>query len=310
MKSKRYGDWFELTVPLEWEGFTIDKILRNIWNAPKKQIHQMRMDKDIKVNGEFTPWNAPLKSNDKLQIKMFFEEAAGGVPAFHPLEVLYEDDHIMVLNKPAHMDTHPNDSSQTNTLLNAAAYYLQSEGEYQKVRHVHRLDRDTTGAVLFAKHSLAGSILDRMLEERLIKRTYLALVHGKIKTKKGKIEEPIGRDRHHATRRRVSASGQPAITHFQLLKTYEKENLSLIKCQLETGRTHQIRVHFSHIGHPLAGDRLYGGKPLFDRQALHAAKLEFIHPFTLEKIICHAQLPEENKSSVLSNLLNVEKFEL
>ena len=155
-----------------------------------------------------------------------------------------------------------------------------AKGERRKIKHVHRLDRDTTGAILFAKHALAGSILDKTLEERSIKRTYFALVHGQLKRKKGTIQEPIGRDRHHPTKRRVSASGQPAITHYELLEYNSKQNLSLIQCQLDTGRTHQIRVHLSSIGHPIVGDKLYGGKPLFERQALHAGKLVIPHPFT------------------------------
>jgi 23S rRNA pseudouridine1911/1915/1917 synthase len=134
-----------------------------------------------------------------------------------------------------------------------------------------------------------------MLEKRDIKRTYLAIVQGTLPNKKGTINEPIGRDRHHATRRRVSPTGQKAVTHYEVLKADQRRKLSLVKCQLDTGRTHQIRVHFSSINHPLAGDELYGGKPIFPRQALHAVKLEFIHPFTNEKIICHAPFLDDHK---------------
>lgn len=305
--AKRYGEWFEITLPHEWEGFTIDYILRNIWKSPKKQIHLMRMEKQIKINGDIISWSTPLKQKDKLQLKIFTDEEYGIIPAYHNVKILYEDDHIIVFNKQAGMDTHPNEAGQTNTLLNAAAYHMQAQGEFSGIRHVHRLDRDTTGAVLFAKHSFAGSILDRMLEERLINRTYVALVHGIIKTKTGTIKEAIGRDRHHPTRRRVSPSGQPATTHYKLIKTFEKQNLSLIQCRLETGRTHQIRVHLSHIGHPLAGDLLYGGKPLFKRQALHAAKLEFLHPFTMEKICCYAEISDDQK---LAPFLSTSQNEL
>ena len=184
------------------------------------------------------------------------------------------------------MNTHPNDETDKNTLLNAAQFYLESTGENSKVQHIHRLDRDTTGAILFAKHSLAGAILDRMLEKRKIKRTYLAIVEDHLKKKNGTIHEPIGRDRHHPTKRRVSSTGQEAVTHYQVIK--QEKGSSYVKCWLKTGRTHQIRVHFSHIGHPLIGDTLYGGKPLYKRQALHAAKLEFTHPITEEEIICYA----------------------
>lgn len=288
IKTKRFGEWFEITLPLEWEGFSLDYILRDFWKAPKKQIHLMRMEKQVKVNGELISWQQPLRAKDRIQLRLFTEEDFGVIPHYHEVEVLYEDEHIIVFNKPENMDTHPNTPEQLNTLANAAAFHLQAQGEYRKIKHVHRLDRDTTGAVLFAKHSLAGAILDKMLEERSIKRTYLALVQGKVRTKKRTILEPIGRDRHHPTRRRVSPNGQPATTHFELLETFQKDDLSLIKCQLDTGRTHQIRVHLSSIGHPLAGDLLYGGKPFINRQALHAAKLDIPHPFTKEIISCFA----------------------
>ncbi len=172
--------------------------------------------------------------------------------------------------------------------MNGAAYHMQSNGELTRPRHIHRLDRETTGAVLFAKNPLMTAIFDKMLEERAIKRTYLALADGIIRQKKGTINKPIGRDRHHPTRRRVSETGQQAITHFKVLDQMKHKDLTLVQCILDTGRTHQIRVHFSAIGHPLAGDSLYEGSDTFHRQALHAVKMEFTHPFTQEKIICHA----------------------
>jgi 23S rRNA pseudouridine1911/1915/1917 synthase len=142
--------------------------------------------------------------------------------------------------------------------------------------------------VLFAKHSFVGAILDKMLEERKIRRTYVAITDGLIAKKKGTINAAIGRDRHHPTKRRVSPTGQSAITHYKVLDTFPNKNRTLIQCQLDTGRTHQIRVHLSNSGHPITGDILYGGKPDFSRLALHAARLEFIHPFTKENIICFA----------------------
>jgi 23S rRNA pseudouridine1911/1915/1917 synthase len=245
------------------------------------------MEHKVLINGNKASWTSPLKLGDKVLIKSFEDEERMNIPAFfYDIQVLFEDDHVIVFNKPAFMNTHPNDEMDNRTLLQAAQFYLHSKGENVEIRHVHRLDKDTTGAILFAKHALAGTILDRMLEKHDLKRTYLAIVQGPLKKKKGIIKEPIGRDRHHATRRRVSPTGQEAITHYQLIK--EENSISYVQCWLETGRTHQIRAHFSHIGHPLLGDILYGGKPLFNRQALHAAKLEFTHPITGEEIICYA----------------------
>jgi 23S rRNA pseudouridine1911/1915/1917 synthase len=287
LKTVRKGDWLEMISPHKWEGKTIEDIFRMDWEVPRKLTHLFRVENKIVVNGNKANWTIPIKAGDKILIKLFEEQPINDLAAFYyDLEVLYEDDHVIVLNKPAFMNTHPNDHHDQETVLNAAHAYLQSKGEEVQIRQVHRLDRDTTGAILFAKHALAGAILDRALETRRIKRTYIAIVQGRLKRKKGTIHEPIGRDRHHPTRRRVSPTGQDALTHFQFLKV--ENNDSYIKCWLETGRTHQIRVHFSHIGHPLAGDVLYGGKPIYKRQALHAAKLEFIHPITGEVIVCFA----------------------
>lgn len=293
IESKQLGSWHEFLVPQEWAGMTIEGLFKHIWEVPKKLTHQFRMEKKVKINHAPANWTIPMVKGDRLLIHFLDNIENELVPSYMSIDILYEDDHLLVINKPAGIDTHPNDPHQVNSLLNGVTYYLQSKGQHSWVRHIHRLDRDTTGAILFAKHPLAGSILDRMLEHRQIKRTYLALVHGLMKRKQGTIHEPIGRDRHHATRRRVSPSGQDAITHFELIDLYQKENKSLVKCWLDTGRTHQIRVHFSHIGYPLVGDILYGGKLVVPRQALHAAKLEFIHPLTKELISCFAPLHDD-----------------
>jgi 23S rRNA pseudouridine1911/1915/1917 synthase len=287
LKTTRKGNWMEIITPKSWNGKTIEDIFRTVWEVPKKLTHLYRMEHNVLVNGIKASWKFPLNLGDKVLIKLSAEEELNDTPHFfHDVQVLFEDDHVIVFNKPAFMNTHPNDEMDENTLLHAAQFYLYSKGDQVDIRHVHRLDRDTTGAILFAKHALAGAILDRMLEKHELKRTYIAIVHGHLKKQQGTIHEPIGRDRHHPTRRRVSPSGQDAITHYQVIK-FEKGH-SYIKCWLETGRTHQIRVHLSHIGNPLVGDILYGGKPLFKRQALHAAKLEFTHPITGEEICCYA----------------------
>lgn len=289
LNTNRKGKWFELIIPQNWQGLTIDHVFRNVWQSPKKITYAFRSGNKVLLDGKKANWNMPLVPGSKLLIDLFEETISEVPPTFLEVSVLYEDDHLLVFNKPPFMNTHPNNIElDRNTLLNAAVFYLQAKGEMRNIRHIHRLDRDTTGAILFAKHSLAGAILDSMLEQRKIKRTYTAVVHGLLRVKKGTIKEPIGRDRHHPTKRRVSPSGQAAVTHFEVIREDRDKQLTYVKCWLETGRTHQIRVHFSYLGHPLAGDTLYGGKPLFNRQALHAAKMEFHHPLTGEKIICHA----------------------
>lgn len=302
MLTKRFGEWFEVSVPSDWEGITIEDVLKNIWSMPKQMLHQLRMEKGAKLNGETMNWNTPLKQNDKLQVHLFVEEDYGVQPEYvEDLQILFEDDHLLIANKPSGMDTHPNEENQLGTLANAVAYHFQANGVSTKVRHIHRLDRDTTGAVIFAKHKLASAILDRRLEKREIKRTYVALVHGIIKQKKGTIDAAIGRDRHHPTRRRVSPTGQKAVTKFKVLQTLEKKKISFVELELLTGRTHQIRVHMGHLGYPLVGDTLYGGKPIISRQALHAKKIRLQHPLANEEIICEA--PFLDNPPIFDNLL-------
>jgi 23S rRNA pseudouridine1911/1915/1917 synthase len=294
MQMIQKGEWLEFSAPAEWHGLTIESLFKTVWGAPKKWLHQLRMDKGVKLNGSVVSWQTPLKQHDRLQIWIYKPELSDTEPRYQPLEVLWEDDHLLVINKKPGIDVHPNAPGQTDTLANAVAFHLQAEGLFTKARHIHRLDRDTSGAILFAKHALAGAILDRLLEQRRIKRTYIALVHGIMKKKSDTIEAPIGRDRHHPTRRRVSKTGMPAITHYRVLHVDATQQTTLVELSLETGRTHQIRVHMSYIGHPLVGDALYGGRAdRVLRQALHAWKLVFPHPFTGETVTCLAPSEEE-----------------
>lgn len=302
MWINKSGKWFQFRVPQQWDNLTAEAIFKENWKVPKKLLHQWRMEKLVKIDDQTINWSKPLSLGTEISIALFTEEDYGVIPQQLAIDVLFEDDHLIVVNKPAGMDTHPNSEGQLNTLANGVAFYLQQKGEKRRVRHIHRLDKDTSGAVLFAKHALSHAILDRLLNERRIKRTYYALVHGIIQPSSLKINEPIGRDRHHATRRRVSKSGQSAQTRVLVIQKFMKEKMSLIQCSLDTGRTHQIRVHLSHIGHPLVGDLLYGGKPLFPRQALHARELTFLHPFTEEKVKCIA--PFNDQPAIFETYVN------
>ncbi|MBW3110696.1 RluA family pseudouridine synthase [Bacillus sp. MCCB 382] len=291
MKTWRKGEEFDLVIPNKWKNVTIETILRKHWEAPKKLVHSMRMSGDIKVNGQMITWTEPLSPGDVMQIHLFKKTAYDVPPAYGEIDVLYEDDHLIVVNKPAGIDTHPNSPDDEDTLANYVAFHYQAKGESCRVMHIHRLDRDTSGAIIFAKHPLSKAILDRLLTERKIKRTYFALAHGHLKKKKGTISEPIGRDRHHNSRRRVSLNGQSAVTHYRVVEY--RGTTTFVEVELDTGRTHQIRVHMSHIGHPLVGDRLYGGKPLLKRQALHAARIAFPHPLTEEPVECEAKCTDD-----------------
>lgn len=288
IKTDIYDNIYEIIVPNEWENLTVASLFKNVFQAPKKLTHQFRIEKLVSVNDSYANWTNELTSGDRLQLQIFNDEPFPVIPQFQAINILYEDNHVIVVNKPCGMDTHPNQQGQINTLANGVAFYLQEKKEFRNVRHVHRLDKDTTGAILFSKHALAGALLDRMLQRRMVKRIYVAILHGILATQKGTINKPIGRDRHHPTRRRVSSTGKRAETKYEVIQTIADKKMSVVKCELITGRTHQIRVHFSYLGHPLVGDYLYGGKRMFPRQALHAISLQFPHPFTKEIIRCFA----------------------
>jgi 23S rRNA pseudouridine1911/1915/1917 synthase len=291
---KQIGEWLEIVIPNEWTPNTVFHILSKELGVSKALIQKWNNESAIKKNDSKADVNHRLNLGDRLFLHIFKNEDFGVIPEYRPIDVLYEDDHLLIVNKEAGIDTHPNDPEQKGTLANHIAFYYQMNGLQLKIRHIHRLDKDTSGAIIFAKHDLAHSLMDQALELRKIKRTYIAIVEGKFPHLKGEINQPIGRDRHHATRRRVSPKGQKALTHYQVEQYLPANNLSIVSLQLDTGRTHQIRVHLSSIGYPIIGDVLYGGKKgIINRQALHAAKVSLLHPLTGKEIDVEAELPED-----------------
>ncbi|KXG44043.1 RluA family pseudouridine synthase [Tepidibacillus decaturensis] len=294
---QRKGEWLEFRVSNQEHGKTIEEVCKTNLQISGRMVQKLTHRNGIQLNGKKSFLAYRLKPGDRLQIKVFERENYGLEPEPIPIDILYEDDHVLVVNKQSGISVHPTDPSQKGTLAHAIAFYYQTQGLQTKVRHIHRLDKDTTGAILVAKHALAQAILDEDLRERKIKREYLAIISGIPNPPKGTIDLPIGRDRHHPTRRRVSTGGDTAITHYQVIETFE--HASMVKLQLDTGRTHQIRVHLEYIGHPLFGDTLYGGlKKGINRQALHGVKLSFNHPFLHEKIEIEAPIPEDIKNLI------------
>ncbi|WP_248927423.1 RluA family pseudouridine synthase [Paenibacillus hamazuiensis] len=245
-----------------------------------------------KLLGKLKAQGGVVERSGRVLLRLFPDEPLHCMPQWADIEVLYEDDFCLVVHKPAGMKVHPTEAGEGGTLDHAVAFHYESTGQACRVRHIHRLDEDTTGPVLYAKNEWAQLLLDEAMREKKIGRAYAAVVHGRPDPPQGTVDAPIGKDRHHRSRRRVSASGDPAITHYELVASYK--NASLVRLTLKTGRTHQIRVHMSYLGHPLVGDELYGGRPDgIARQALHGETLSFEHPLSGERLTVHAPWPDD-----------------
>lgn len=273
--------------PFQYElidaGMTVEQLLRDEWKAGKKTIHLMRMGKTVTdLNGEPLDWKNPLPAGTTIQV-MVPEAKSSYIPTEDAaLKILFEDEHIIGVWKPAGMSTHPVKETENDTLMNRVfAHVANNGGTYAE--HIHRLDKGTEGVLLIAKHPIAKAIFDRMIEENELTRVYEAEIDGILRRPRGTIRRPIGKDRHHPSRRRVSPTGQAAITHFKVLE--RKEKTTIVEARLETGRTHQIRVHFAHLGHPVTGDTMYEGSETADGEfRLTAVALTFIHPFTKQEM--------------------------
>ncbi|MEF2968010.1 RluA family pseudouridine synthase [Paenibacillus sp. M1] len=248
-------------------------------------------------------------AGDRLRLRLFPPENSQYPPAFTlsesvssgrpdsscpPVEILYEDDFCLVVHKPAGVKVHPDGESREPTLANLVSAIYSQRGEPVAPEHIHRLDEFTSGPVLYGKNAFARLKLDAAMARKEIGRVYVALVEGVVDPSLRVIDEPIGRDRHHASRRRVSPRGKNAVTRVELVETFPRA--SLVRVTLETGRTHQIRVHMSHAGHPLIGDALYGGSTrLLSHQALHGESLAFPHPLTGETVLVEDPWPDHWK---------------
>lgn len=254
---------------------------------PAKWINRLFSVGGIRWCGRFLQLHA-FPEVDLKREPLFVK--AGRMQEKLQIEILYEDDYCLVLFKPVGMPVHEANERQTAVLDIAAAQYAMSGSETFPVRHIHRLDADTSGAVLYSKNDLAQYRLDEAMRSNRVERHYIAAVHGVLKKNKGVIKQSIGKDRHISGKRRVAPGGEMAVTHYQCLARGSDSSLAAL--QLETGRTHQIRVHMSFIGHPLIGDSLYGGVGnRLGHQALHAERLIFPHPITGQRINVEASWP-------------------
>lgn len=257
-------------------------------------LTSMKPDKEaLLVNGMRAGGRSILKEGDHFRVRVMETGSMEGiVPAPLPLDILYEDEDILVLNKPADMPVHPSIGNYTNTLANAVAFYFQQKNKLCPFRCINRLDRDTSGALILAKNALSAAILSAQMRNREIRRTYLAVVCG-VTPPSGTVSAPVGRVSDSVIQRQVDPEhGESAVTHYERLAV--RNDHSLLEIHLETGRTHQIRVHMGYIGHPLPADYLY--HPVYDRfkrQPLHSFQLNFRHPLTGKDLCFTAPVPKD-----------------
>lgn len=261
---------------------TVQEFL-DFYKISEKKKKQLLKD-DFLVNQKKVTLDTLLMPKDRLALNIFKEEDYGCKISTVPCKVLYEDEFVLVVDKPAGIIIHDDGVSDEDTLdYQVAAYYKQNDIQCA-VRHLHRLDKETSGCVIYCKCSFFQPFLDAMLKEKQIQRTYLALCEGNVKWDKKRITYPIGKDRHHNQRQRISETGKEAITEVKVIKRNLNKKITMLECTLKTGRTHQIRVHLQAVGHPLLSDVLYGKcSPFISRCALHAYKLKWIDPLSLQE---------------------------
>ena len=274
----------------------IDKVLTTkISSLSRSRIQELVQERNILVNGKKVKTSYKVQKNDLVSVSVPKLKPLAVIPEDIPLDIIYEDQDVIVVNKPQGMVVHPAAGHPDHTLVNALLFHTKNLAESPEGFRpgiVHRIDKDTSGLLMVAKNAFARESLEKQLAEKTNKRLYLAIVHGNFSEKSGTIEAPIGRDHYNRKKMAVVENGKNAVTHFTVLEQFQK--FSLIRCQLETGRTHQIRVHLAYIGHPVAGDPLYGPHHTLkgNGQFLHAQVLGFKQPHSGKWLEFEAQPPQ------------------
>lgn len=275
------------------ENKKVGSLLRDKLNISSRLLNKLKMNEKIIVNGLPVFSSYILHENDEIFVNIDFEEIDNIIPQKMDLEILFEDDYFLAINKPYGIVVHPSSLHLNNTLANGVKYYLNNK---KKIRPINRLDKDTSGIVLFAKNQYVQEL---MISNTKINKEYIAVVSGKLPKKFDTINAPIARKAGSIMERCICEEGQVAITHYDVLKYIEENNISLVHLKLDTGRTHQIRVHLAYIGNPILGDTLYGFESnLINRQALHAHCMTFIHPITKSEINIIAPIPNDISSII------------
>lgn len=276
------------------QNLRIEQFLRRKGYSRQNLTELKKMHESVLVNGVWFHLNETLNTGDILTIRIQESESSEKIPSTQlPLDILYEDEDILVVNKPAGMPIHPSQNNYYNSLANALAWYYEQQEKPFIFRCTNRLDRDTSGLTVIAKHLVSSSILSDMVRHHTISREYRAIVRGHVVPAFGTIDAPLSRKPGSIIERTVDfEQGEHAVTHYQVLD--EKNGHSLVSLHLETGRTHQIRIHMKYLGYPLIGDYLYNpDMEYMTRQALHSYRMQFVHPITGELMDFIAPLPED-----------------
>lgn len=281
---------------------SIKQILKNKFNMSDRFILKLKSSNSIYINGVPVFINYKIQVNDILTIiENSKEDSSNIVPNSNiKLNILYEDDFLLIVDKPSNLPVHPSILHYEDSLSNAVKYYFDKIDLYKKIRPVNRLDKDTSGIVIFAKNEYIQECLVKQMKQNVFKKKYLAVLSGILDEAYGTISAPIARKNDSIIEREIREDGDLAISHFKVLERFN--NMTLVEYTLETGRTHQLRVHSKYIGHPIVGDSLYGlQSPLISRQALHAYEVSFVHPINKEKMLIHSDLPDDIKKLIDAN---------
>ena len=271
----------------------VKEILKNHFHISDKLLAKLKKEKKIFLNEKNVYVTALISLGDNIRVNIDFEEASENIkPVNMDLKILYEDEYLLIVDKPPFTPVHPSSNNYENTLSNGIKYYFELNNLKIKIRPVNRLDKDTSGIVVFAKNQYIQEALIKQMRTSEFKKEYIAILEGVFEEDYIRANAPISRKEGSIIERHVSDDGAESITDIFVLKRFN--NYTLVKCLLLTGRTHQIRVHSKHINHPIVGDSLYGNKSsLIDRQALHSNKIEFIHPITKKKLVIESEIPED-----------------